>query len=151
LIGQSRQDATRMGRLLIIACSDRKRLERELVPAIDRYDGPAFRVLRKYLRENPTHNLSMLILSARFGLIRAARKIPDYDQRLTEAGADRLRGRVLAGLRSHLSTTTYSEIGLCLGRGYQTLLAGYEAILPGAVKVTTIGGGLGRRLTNLHG
>jgi len=40
-----------MGRLLFIACSQRKNPAEGVLPALDRYDGPAFGVLRKYLRE----------------------------------------------------------------------------------------------------
>jgi hypothetical protein len=139
-----------MSRLLIIACSARKRAGAELMPAIARYDGPAFRVLRKYLRERPTDDLAVLILSARFGLIPAARGIPDYDLRMTRAGAERLRARVLARLRAQLDNTAYPEIGLCLGRRYQAALTGYEGVVPGGTTVTAIAGGLGPRLTRLH-
>ena len=37
-------------RLLVLACSERKRAGPGLLPAAERYDGPAFRVLRAYLR-----------------------------------------------------------------------------------------------------
>jgi hypothetical protein len=39
--------------MLILACSRRKRPDEGLLPAIERYDGPAFRVLRRFLREMP--------------------------------------------------------------------------------------------------
>jgi hypothetical protein len=39
--------------MLILACSRRKRPDEGLLPAIERYDGPAFRVLRHFLREMP--------------------------------------------------------------------------------------------------
>jgi|SRR5215210_261396 len=38
--------------MLILACSQRKRLDKKLLPAVERYDGAAFRVLRRFLREN---------------------------------------------------------------------------------------------------
>ena len=40
-----------MCRMLILSCSSRKKPTNRQMPAIERYDGPAFRVLRKFLRE----------------------------------------------------------------------------------------------------
>jgi hypothetical protein len=84
-----------MQRLLVISCSQRKTLGNGLVPAVDRYDGPAFRVLRKYLRELPDPGLRVLILSAKFGLIEAERKLPYYDHRLTRQEALAMRPKVV--------------------------------------------------------
>jgi hypothetical protein len=41
-------------RLLIAACSQRKRADEGLLPAIERYDGPVYRVLRRFLRQHPS-------------------------------------------------------------------------------------------------
>ncbi len=56
-----------MTRLLIVTCSQRKNPTLGLLPAIDRYDGPAFLVLRKYLREGVGDAPRVLILSAKYG------------------------------------------------------------------------------------
>ncbi len=56
-------------RLLILSCSRRKRLDKDLLPAVERYDGPAFRVLRRFLREMPFEAPDVPILSAEYGLI----------------------------------------------------------------------------------
>lgn len=55
------------------------------VAALERYDGPAFHVLRKFIIECPAEarNLDIHILSAKFGLITAARSIPRYEQNVT--------------------------------------------------------------------
>jgi hypothetical protein len=68
-------------RLLILSCSQRKRPDAILLPALERYDGPMFRVLRKFLRENPSKELhpDVYILSAQFGLISADQLIPIPD------------------------------------------------------------------------
>jgi hypothetical protein len=139
-----------VSRLLIIACSSCKSGATGPLAAIDRYDGPAFKVLRKYLRENPNDDTAVLILSAKFGLIPSGRKIPDYDVRMTEVAAARMRAGVLARLRTRLDDATYLEIGLCLGRDYLSALTGYEAIVPAKTKIVTLGGGLGSRLTRLR-
>ena len=60
-----------MTRLLILSCSKAKRADCGLLPAIDRYDGPFFRVLRRYLRQQPADPPVVHILSAEFGLIPA--------------------------------------------------------------------------------
>ena len=58
-------------RLLILSCSQRKRPNRVLLPALERYDGPVFRMLRKFLRSCPAResHLEIYILSAQFGLL----------------------------------------------------------------------------------
>ena len=66
----------RVDRLLILSCSQRKAPAKGRLPAIDRYDGPAFRVLRKYLREGPAEVPTVLILSAKYGLIESEREDP---------------------------------------------------------------------------
>ena len=63
-----------LDRLLILGCSQKKRPDSGLLPALDRYDGPMFRVLRKCLRECPggAQGLETYILSAEFGLMQAS-------------------------------------------------------------------------------
>ena len=58
-------------RLLILSCSQRKRETQEPLPAIERYNGPLFFVLRRFLRECPrqARQLDVYILSAAYGLI----------------------------------------------------------------------------------
>lgn len=70
-----------MKRLLLISCSATKR-EGASLPAIARYDGPKFRVLRKALAEGidpPT----IRILSACYGLIEPDRIIDNYNLELS--------------------------------------------------------------------
>ena len=68
-------------RLLLLGCSERKAEKRGRLPAFQRYDGPAYRVFRKFLRDSrgagPPMNL--YILSAKYGLISGDILIPDYD------------------------------------------------------------------------
>jgi hypothetical protein len=61
-----------MSEALIMACSDRKRPFSG--PAVLVYDGPLFRILRQNLPR-----VELFILSARYGLIPAARRITPYD------------------------------------------------------------------------
>ncbi len=110
-------------RLLVLACSARKQKDAGLWPAIDRYDGPAFRVLRKALADT-VDPPDVLILSARYGLIPCDREIPGYDRRLTSGDADALRPGVLRALGDALAGGAYAEVGLCLGRDYRRAIAG---------------------------
>jgi cytoplasmic iron level regulating protein YaaA (DUF328/UPF0246 family) len=80
-----------MPRLLILACSARKRLDRSALPAIERYDGVNFRILKKLQREHAfPHDLDVLILSAKYGLLRPETPIEAYNLKMTEARAAEL-------------------------------------------------------------
>jgi hypothetical protein len=139
-----------MDRLLILACSQRKNPAADALAAIDRYDGPAFRVLRKFLRETPKDAPDVLILSAKFGLIDSAKLIPDYDCQMSAVLADRLRPIVLEGFSRVLRSRRWGSIGLCVGKNYRPALEGMEQLLPEDAHVEELGGGLGRRLASLH-
>jgi hypothetical protein len=91
-----------MRRLLILSCSSRKRTEPGLMPAIERYDGPAFRVLNRYLRTRPPSPPAVFVLSAEFGLIPGEQRIPWYDRTITPARAAELRPTVDAVLHDLL-------------------------------------------------
>jgi hypothetical protein len=138
-----------MRRLLLIACSQRKVTAPGLLPALERYDGPAFRVLRKYLREGGGDGLSILVLSAKYGLIAADHAIPDYDCRLTRESARDLRGRVLEAARVALASAAWRAVGVCAGKDYRIALDGVSGLVPAGVAVDLIEGGQGPRLTAL--
>lgn len=70
--------------LLVLGCSQTKRESEGLLPAIDRYDGSSYRVLRNYLRQREwPSNLSVAVLSAKYGLVGGFTGIADYDERMT--------------------------------------------------------------------
>ena len=137
-------------RLLLIACSQRKLSDTRPVPAIERYDGPAFRVLRKYLSEVECASLAILIVSAEFGLIAANRKIPDYDRRMSIGRASELAPSVKSAVLRFISKHRPSEIGICLGRDYANAISGLEGQIPKSIVIEHLRGGLGPRLSNLH-
>ena len=78
--------------LLIISCSGRKIKTLGRMPAIERYDGQSYRIIRKAIREGcfPA-NLDILIISAKFGLLAWDAKIEDYDQLMSKEQAQKLR------------------------------------------------------------
>jgi hypothetical protein len=138
-----------MQRILIISCSQSKSRSEGMIPAIDRYDGPAFRVLRKYLREIPDPSLKVLILSAKYGLIQSSCPIPYYNRRLTRSGALAMKPDVEEKARQLMDLTRWSEIGLCAGRDYLVALEALVSCRPKDVRLDLIGDGLGIRLTRL--
>jgi uncharacterized protein DUF6884 len=96
-------------RILLMSCSQRKTPGKGLIPAIDRYDGPAHRVLRKYLRELADPGLSVYFLSGKFGVIGASRGIPNYDYKMSPQRAAWLRKRALQRIECILRSGKYNE------------------------------------------
>jgi hypothetical protein len=138
-----------VARLLILACSQKKRASPALLPAIARYDGPAFQVVRRYLAHHPNDLIDLFIVSARFGLITGDTLIPHYDQRMQAAQAHIWQPVVHARLR-HLATRhTYHTVFISVGREYAPALHGAETLFPAAT-VKVAGGSQGRRLSELY-
>jgi hypothetical protein len=139
-----------ISRLLILICSQRKRAEAGLLPAVERYDGPQFRVLRRFLRLRPTEAPRIAVLSARFGLIDGGTLLPFYDQRMTAERARELAPGVLAEFGRLLATAERSQLFLSLSRAYEPALAGYQAKVPATTEVRVSLGGPGRRTAELY-
>lgn len=116
--------------LLVLSCSQRKRPDPGLLPAIERYQGPHFQVLRKYLRTRPDQAaaLDILILSARFGLLAPATPIPDYDLRMTAPRVAELQPSVRALLGQLFQRNQYQRLCLALGRDYLAAVAGIKTL-----------------------
>lgn len=134
-------------RLLIMACSQRKRPDPGLLPAIERYDGPQFQVLRKFARKHPDamEDINTYILSAQFGLIPATKRIPNYDRRMTINRAIELAPKIQKTIQEIFQSTTYSSLFLSLGKNYFQALQGYEKLLPLDLSTIIATGAQGRR------
>jgi hypothetical protein len=138
-----------MSRLLIIGCSRRKRLDPEPIPAIDRYDGPLFRCLRRYLAMHPAQSLRLFVLSAAYGLISADAPIPYYDERLATQRVPAMRHRVMAQLSEQIGAETFEEICVCAGHLYQKLLE-LDELDRRTRNLILVGGPSGKQLARLH-
>jgi hypothetical protein len=137
-------------RLLILSCSQRKATATGRLAAVNRYDGPVFRVLRNYLREASPEALTVLIVSAKYGLIESNRRIPWYDYPMSAARAKELRPHVLAAARRLLPMRRWQEVAVCAGKQYRSALDGFSSLLQKGSLVVFINGGQGPRLTRLR-
>lgn len=139
-------------RLLIIACTATKRPDAGLLPAIDRYDGPSFRVLRRWQADHPdvADSLAVYVLSAEYGLIPASLPIADYNRRMTAARADELREPVQAALQQVLTGQTFAAAYLSGGQVYRRAL-GEPLPRIGGIPLETApaGAGIGTQLAAL--
>jgi hypothetical protein len=134
-------------RLLILSCSATKRTIDGLLPALTRYDGPAYRVLRNALRDLPQERHPRIaILSARFGLIAGDTPLPWYDCQMTPERAAVLTPAVQRDLRTWLQPDI-TDIFITLGRAYRPVLGDIPL---GAWRITEAQGGIGVRLGQLR-
>lgn len=135
--------------LLIIACSQRKRLDDALLPAISRYDGGQYRVLRKAKREGhcPT-NLDVLILSAEYGLIEADMQIASYEQRMNRKRASELKPQIEQDLKAYAKKSVYKEVYIDLGKEYLSAIEGLTEYFTNS-QITFARGRIGERQKKL--
>lgn len=120
------------------------------MPAIDRYDGPSFRVLRNALQRLPAANHPhVFVLSAKFGLIAADAAIPDYNERIRAARAVALRHQVGEVLVEHLTNQRYDQTLINLGADYLPALPLDPMTIRSMGQISYTAGGIGYRLGQL--
>lgn len=112
--------------------------------ALDLYDGPFYRVVRK----NKPKNLDIIILSAKYGLINSKKSISYYDQIMTIKRAEELSLEVMIGLEEILREKCYNEIFINLGKTYMLALDGSRNMLD-EYNVHRTSGQIGERLHQL--
>jgi hypothetical protein len=140
-----------MQRLLILSCTERKRHDLGLLPAVERYDGPAFRLLRRF-RKQSSESLEVYILSAQFGLIHCEELIPYYDQMMTPHRATELEPQIGERFRhifrgAHHGEQAKSQLLFCMGRVYFDVL---KDSVPTGMLVEHAPGPIGKKLSKLH-
>ena len=145
-----------MNYLLLISCSERKRQDIDSRLAIDVYDGPVYRMLRKTMRERGTglKNLDILIISAKHGLLRHYDTIDPYDQKMTPERAAQLAPAIQSELYrkvwiygsmgSGVRTPAYNQVFINLGKTYMQTLDGFYW---GFVSTLEASGGIGQRVS----
>jgi hypothetical protein len=135
--------------LTILGCSQRKRKTSRLVPAIDRYDGPVFRVLRKHMREVQNNSMDTRILSGRFGLIPGEFLIPRYERQLMHTADAALRARVERQLKRTLDEIQPDRLFVSVGCRYWPLIEEPLAREVSSSKLVIATGGIGGRASQL--
>ena len=108
------EDLGHMRRLLIVSCSKTKRKLKN-APAMEVYDGPVYKILRKNLKQN----IDILIISAKYGLIKQDQLISYYDLQMTDEIAESFRNELTATLSKIINNNSYEEIFIELGKTYQ--------------------------------
>ena len=135
--------------MVVLGCSATKVETNGLLPAINLYDGPTFRVLRSFLRQNAwPPSLSLAVLSAKFGLIGGLAQIPYYNRRMTPVRAERLSPSVTASLQKLLPN--HVTVDLVMGKDYLGSIDLSAARAQGA-NFRFAEGGIGTKLNRLHG
>ena len=135
-----------MNALLIIGCSQRKIQSPGEIPAIDRYDGPTYRCLRKFRDTTgfPNH-LRILILSAKYHLIFPETHIADYDLKMTLERAKDIAVDVQCDLIRCLEFYRIAyggtdQVFINLGKNYMRTLEGFGW---GTISTMEASGGIG--------
>jgi hypothetical protein len=138
-----------MDRLLLLSCSRSKRAGSHLLPAYQRYDGPAFRLLRRYLKIS-SNIPTIKILSAEFGLIPYDFLIPNYDRHMTMERALELQSQVTKELKRILVINRHNpQVFIYLGKCYLKTIE-VNNVFPSSAMVKITDGTPGKRLADLY-
>jgi hypothetical protein len=136
--------------LLILGCSRRKRPDPGLLPAIERYDGVNFRVLKKARREDYwPDGLRVLILSAKYGLLEAEDPIENYNLRMTRERARIFRDSVGRRLREVLCEADWKSVFISLGGDYRPAIEDASELLHSGRSVLYAEGGIGQKMAQM--
>ena len=137
-------------RLLILSCSQRKREAQKPLPAIERYNGPLFFVLRRFLRECPRQamQLDVYILSAAYGLIPGDFPTVWYDQKINASRVAELQSQVNTTF-SDIERDNYASICFVLGRTYLKVFEGVQNLVPTHTEPIIVYGTMGKRQVQL--
>ena len=134
-------------RLLIVSCGAKKRPDVEPLPATERYIGPFYTTLGKFLTEHPAERgrITVLVLSAEYGLINGYRLIPNYDLRMTPERAAELRPLVSRRFAAFLMQRHFTATFINFGRTYMGAFTVDPMLLPMLGAITEASGGIGER------
>ena len=140
----------RKRRLLILSCSQRKRASHEPLPAIDRYNGPLFLVLRRFLRECPRQArlLDVYILSAAYGLIPGDFSITLYDRKMNTSRIVELQPQITT-VFSGIRRDNYISVCFVLGKTYMKAFEGLQDQVPADTGSVVAYGPIGKKQTQL--
>ena len=137
-------------RLLILSCSQRKHTSHEPLPAIERYNGPLFYVLHRFLRECPRQAslLDVHILSAAYGLIPGDFPTPWYDQKMDISRAIELQPQVNTTF-SDIVRDNYDSICFAMGKTYLKSFENPLELVPSDTELVITHGRIGEKQAQL--
>ena len=111
----------------------------------------AYRVVKRLQRLGRyPEDVDLLIVSAKYGIIRPDQPIPAYDLRMTPERAMEQAGQNRTFLTGFLKSSSYSEVFISAGKDY-LLAIEPSAAWCGAVNVTVNMGRIGCQLKKLKG
>lgn len=135
-------------KLLIVSCSKRKAPYKGEVQAINLYDGPLYRMLRKNVQSFSNEDgLDIMIMSAKYGLIEPTKLIKNYDVKMTPDRANELIDHNCEIIKAMVEKKQYTDVLVNLGKDYR------ESIEPAlnyfqAGDVNVLKGPIGTRLSS---
>ena len=140
----------RKKRLLILSCSQRKSTSPDLLPAIERYNGPLFFVLRRFMRECPqqVRYLDVYILSAAYGLIPWDFPTSLYDQKMNTSRVVELQPQVNTEF-SNILQSQYASICFVLGKTYLKAFKDLRQLIPVFTESIVAYGPIGKKQAQL--
>jgi len=144
---QARRRKKATNKLVLVSCSAAKReIPATPIPAIDRYNGVLFKVIRKNLPVDSFRpRIRIAIVSAKYGFVTESMAVPLYDQKLNASRAEVIRANVRKGLRGLLRRRQFDRIFVSLGRSYAALVED----LPELQRATWATGSIGKRAAAL--
>lgn len=147
-----------MRRLIIVSESLRRLKEpSEPIPALDRFDGIYFRIIKKYRRKGKLQDTDCIIVSKSFGIICQNEKIsyykPDHIDtigylNMNKNQIKKLRGKNLAKFKEIFDKNKYSEIFVNVGKRFMELIEGFEKLTSAKI-IYASGPGLGPKAQHL--
>ena len=136
-----------MKELIVLGCSSSKVQTSGTLPAISLYDGPWFRVLRTFLRDYSwPDQLSVAVVSAKYGFVGAISPLSTYDERMTSQRAAQLNAEVTGKLRRLAATHRPAE--LVMGVDYLPSID--MESLPGEWRPRPVAGQIGQKQSHLR-
>lgn len=137
-------------RLLLLACSARKRPARSEVPALSLYDGPAYRSVRKLIRSDSfPRDVTIRVVSAKHGLLGPDDAIATYDRRIDPARDAALIAATQRALAALGRRAGPREVFCFLSRDYQACLPPAWRTAGGSTRLTFASGPPGQRVRQM--
>ncbi len=137
-------------RLLIVSCSARKKKAPSPLRAWDLYDGVAYRLLKRSIRDGLFRtDIDIIILSALHGVLTPDSAIEWYDLKMTPEIASRQADTNTRTLSAMLRGRHYTEVFLAGGKTYAAAVEPRDVWLPEGAKFVRARGGIGMMLSQL--